>query len=84
MGSPKQPITLKAEQVEALSQKLSLMRHDINNMLSLMNAAVELIRTKPDMRERMIDTVLEQSPRITNAIDQFSSEFRRTLNTVDP
>jgi len=80
MATANQPITLSAEQVEELNRKLSLMRHDINNILSLITAAVELIRTKPEMSERMIATVLEQPIRIVDSIGQFSSEFQRTLS----
>ena len=80
MASPNQPITLNAQQVEELSRKLSLMRHDINNILSLVTAAVELMRTKPEMTERMIETVLEQPPRIVHSVGQFSGEFQRILN----
>jgi hypothetical protein len=80
MASVNQPVTLSAEQVEELNRKLSLMRHDINNILSLITAAVELIRTKPEMSERMIATVLEQPTRIVHSIGQFSSEFQRTLS----
>src|SRR5689334_15593576 len=65
MDLPKQPITLRAEQVEELNRKLSTMRHDINNMLSLMIAAVELIRSKPHMTERLVATLLEQPARIS-------------------
>jgi len=79
MALPNQPITLNAHEVEELNRKLSLMRHDINNILSLVTAAVELIRTKPEMTERMTATILEQSPRIVHCVAQFSSEFQRVL-----
>src|SRR5690242_4426589 len=79
MGFSNQPVTLTPEQVEDLSRKLSLMRHDINNMLSLMTAAVELIRSKPQMTERMVETALEQPSRIVGRIGQFSTEFEHAL-----
>jgi len=47
---PSQPVTLSVEQIEELNQKLSNMRHDINNNLSLILAATELIRHKPQSR----------------------------------
>ena len=55
------------------------MRHDINNHLSLVVAALELIRHKPQMAERMITTVSEQPPKITDALNKFSAEFERTF-----
>jgi hypothetical protein len=51
------------------------MRHDINNHLSLMMAATELIRHKPQMAERMMATLCEQPPKISASIAKFSAEF---------
>ena len=84
MGFANQPVTLTPEQVEELNRKLSQMRHDINNMLSLMTAAVELIRSKPQMTERMIETALEQPSRIVACIGQFSNEFENVLGIPHP
>ena len=84
MGLPNQPVTLSAEQIEELNRKLSTMRHDINNNLSLMMAAVELIRYKPQTLERMITTLLEQSPKVTQAVSQFSSEFEKSFGITRP
>src|SRR5512144_382978 len=47
MGLPSQPVTLTVEQLDQLNRKLANMRHDINNTLSLIMAAVELIKCKP-------------------------------------
>jgi hypothetical protein len=55
------------------------MRHDINNTLSLITAAVELIRYKPQMTERMMATLLEQPAKITTSLTQFSAEFERAF-----
>src|SRR5437773_220483 len=54
MGLPSQPVTLSIEQLDELNKKLSIMRHDINNHLSLIMAAVELLRHKPQLAERMM------------------------------
>jgi hypothetical protein len=72
---PSQPVNLSVEQIQDLNQKLSTLRHDINNHLSLIMAATELIRHKPQMTERMMDTLVEQPPKITAAISKFTSEF---------
>ena len=79
MQSPSQPQSLSAEQVQDLNQKLATMRHDINNHLSLVMAAVELIRHKPQMAERMLTTLIEQPPKIMASISGFSTEFERAL-----
>ena len=79
MGLPTQPVTLTTEQLGELNGKLSNMRHDINNNLSLIMAAVELIRHKPHLSERMLATLVEQPPKITESLAKFSSEFERLL-----
>ena len=79
MPLPSQPVTLTVEQLADLNGKLSTMRHDINNQLSLIVAAVELIRHKPQMAERMMATLIEQPPRISNTLLKFTVEFDRTL-----
>ncbi len=70
-----QSVHLSVEQVQELNQKLATMRHDINNQLSLMLAATELIRHKPQMAERMMATLCEQPPKISASIAKFSAEF---------
>jgi hypothetical protein len=77
MNMPSEPVVLTVEQVEALNLKLSTLRHDINNSLSLMLAASELIRYKPNMAERMMNTLAEQPPKIAAAMTQFSTEFEQ-------
>ncbi len=84
MGLPTEPITLSAGQIKDLSQKLSMMRHDINNHLSLILAAVELVRYKPDMVKRMMETLPQQQPKISAAITSFSEEFEKTLGITRP
>jgi len=79
MGLPSQPVSLSVEQVDELNRRLSTMRHDINNTLSLITAATELIRYKPEMAERMMVTLMEQPQKITLSLTQFSNEFQRAL-----
>ena len=74
-----QPVTLSVEQIEELNRHLANMRHDINNNLSLIMAATELLRHKPQMLERMTGTLVEQPPKITHALGKFSAEFERTF-----
>ena len=79
MKLPSQPVTLTIEQVDALNRHLSKMRHDINNQLSLIVAATELIRQKPETLSRMIGTISEQPPKATQALLKFSTEFEKML-----
>lgn len=79
MTLPTEPVTLTPAQIGELNQRLSNLRHDINNHLSLIMAAAELVRAKPQMAERMIATLIEQPPKINEAIQKFSREFEQTL-----
>ena len=79
MSKPAAPVSLTAEQIQDLNQKLSTMRHDINNHLSLIQAAMGLIQHKPQMAERMFATLGEQPPKIGAAIAAFSAEFEDAL-----
>jgi hypothetical protein len=84
MQLPSQPVTLTVEQIGELNRKLSTMRHDINNHLSLIIAAVELIRYKPDTAERMLHTLVEQPPRVADSLAKFSREFEHALGITRP
>jgi hypothetical protein len=79
MTLPTQPVTLTVEEIGELNRKLSNMRHDIHNQLSLILAATELIRAKPHMADRMTATLIEQPPRITATLGHFSAEFEKTF-----
>lgn len=80
MGIPSQPVTLTPEQIKELGERLSRMRHDINNHLSLIVAALELIRYKPEIREKMIGTISEQPTKIQNEIAGFSRDLEGALS----
>lgn len=82
MRMPSEPVVFSAQQIEDLNHKLSTLRHDINNNLSLIMAASELIRHKPHMAERMMVTLLEQPPKITTALTKFSTEFEQAFGIV--
>jgi hypothetical protein len=79
MGIPQTPATLSPEQVAELNKKLSHMRHEINNQLAMVVAALELIRFRPEMSEKMIDTISRQPPRILADVAKFSAEFEQAF-----
>jgi hypothetical protein len=56
----------------------------VNNNLSLMTAAVELMRHRPEMAERMMGTLGEQPRKISEAIAQFSNELESALGIRQP
>ena len=84
MGLPSQPITLTVEQIGELNKKLSAMRHDINNNLALIIAAVDLIKHKPQTIERMMTTLADQPMKITDKMNKFSAEFERMFGITRP
>lgn len=77
--SSDQSVALSASEVEQLNKQLATMRHDVNNHLSLMMAAVELVRRKPEAAERMAATLTEQPAKVTEAMKQFSAQFEHAL-----
>ena len=82
MGSPVNPVSLSVEQIEEINRKLSTLRHDINNHLSLIVAAAELIKVNPTLAPRMTVTLTEQPPKISEAMNRFSAEFERLFGIV--
>jgi hypothetical protein len=79
MGVPEQPEPLTHEQLAELNRKLSHMRHEVNNQLSLVVAALELVRFRPEMRDKMLNTLSEQPQKIMAEIAKFSVEFEQTF-----
>jgi hypothetical protein len=79
MPLPTQPVTLNVEQIRELSRKLSILRHDVNNNLALVTAAVEIIRRKPESTERMLTGLSEKPQKIAEAIAEFSRDLETTL-----
>ena len=72
-------VTLTPEQIQELNKQLSTMRHDINNYLSLILAATEVIRRKPEAAERMSATLTDQPRKVTDAMLKFSADFEKLL-----
>ncbi|HYG25139.1 MAG TPA: hypothetical protein VEH04_20415 [Verrucomicrobiae bacterium] len=72
-------MTLSPEQIAELNKKVATLRHDINNNLTLIIAALELIRSKPEMADKMLATMNEQPMKISASMAKFSDEFERAL-----
>jgi hypothetical protein len=80
MPLPKEPVVLSVDQIEELNRKLSELRHDVNNGLSLMVAAAELIQRRPESAERMWPALLDQPRKIADVLKQFSNDFESALH----
>ena len=79
MTLPIEPVTLSVEQISELTGKLSGMRHDVNNKLSIIAASVELVRRRPDNAERLLNSLDEQPRMIAEMIAQFSAALEAAL-----
>jgi hypothetical protein len=84
MALPTEPVTLSVEQINELNRKLSAMRHDVNNQLSLIMAAVELIRRRPEGAERMLAMLVEQPHKISESLTKFSGDVEAALRITKP
>ena len=84
MTFPTEPVTLNVEQIAELNQKLSTLRHDVNNHLMLIISAVEVIRLKPESADRWLTMMGEQPQKIGAAITQFSRDLEGVLRITRP
>ena len=80
MGLPNESVSLTPAEVEALNLKLSELRHNVNNHLTLMTTAIELMRRKPDSIPRMVTNLVEQPHKIRDDLISFSQEFEQSLH----
>jgi len=80
MEAPKQPITFTPAQLDKMVKRMSELRHNINNHLTLIIGAAELIRRKPEMIERMTGSLIDQARKIEEEMKRFSAEFERDLS----
>ena len=83
MGLPSEPVTLSVEQVAELNRQLRDMRHDINNNLCYIVAALEIMRRseKPD---ELRATLTQQAMRIPEQLKAFSATFEKALSISKP
>ncbi|HYE30799.1 MAG TPA: hypothetical protein VEH27_05185 [Methylomirabilota bacterium] len=79
MGLPESSVTFQPTDVAELNRKLSTMRHNVNNQLALVIAALEVIRRKPEMAPRLLDSIGQQPDRILLEIRAFSEEFEKAF-----
>ena len=80
MSLPSEPVTLSVEEIGELKKQLTVLRHDVNNNVSLMLAAVEMMRRRPERSEAMLDSFARQPERITEAVAKFTKELESALH----
>ena len=84
MGAPLKPVVLTSEQLAELNRKLSTLRHDVNNHLLLIMASSEMIQLRPETSPQMLKNLVDQPPKISEAIKKFSAEFEQVLGIRRP
>ena len=84
MPLPTEPVTISVDQIGELNRQLADLRHDINNYVSLILASAELMRRRPESAERMLASLMEQPPKITNAVKKFSDALETALRITRP
>ena len=79
MSLPAEPVTLSVEQIGELKRNISDLRHDVNNNVSLMLSAVEMIRRRPETAQNMIEALARQPQKINEALAQFTKTLESAL-----
>ena len=80
MSLPSEPVTLSVEQVRELKQKISDLRHDVNNNIALMLSAIEMIRRRPESVEKMLESLSRQPKRVNDTVTEFSKDLEKVLH----
>ncbi len=79
MGLPSQTVILDPGQVAELNRMLAEARHGINNHLTLISTALELIRRDPTAAARLAQTMAERPELIREELMRFSHAFEKAL-----
>ena len=74
-----EPVTLSPQEINSLFKELGDTRHDVNNALSLISAATELIRMNPELIPKLMGTLNDQPARIASCLQQFSGLLEQNL-----
>lgn len=82
MSHANEPVTLSADQIRDLCGKLSALRHDTNNELSKIAAALELIRLRPEAAGRVLPALGEQPRKVSEIVTRFSNELETALRVT--
>jgi hypothetical protein len=84
MGLPTQPVSFDPGQIAELDRVLSDARHGINNHLTLIATAIELIRRNPSTAERLAVTMADRPELIREELVRFSRAFDDAFGITRP
>jgi hypothetical protein len=84
MALPNESVTLTVGQIAELNKKLAELRHSVNNNLSLIIAAAEIMRLQPESAARMQERLAEKPHKIAEIVAQFSRDLETALRITRP
>jgi hypothetical protein len=67
----------------SLSERLSMMRHDIRGSLTIVVSGCDMIRMKPELSDKYLNQFSEKSKQIIQLMDEFSHYFERYASLED-
>jgi len=79
MSEPPQPVCLTPSQVADLHTRLAQLRHGINNRLTKIVAAAEILQRKPEMMAVFAPRLIAEPQQISEELAAFSSAFEEAL-----
>lgn len=71
-SSASPPVQLTQHEIEEIGRRLSRLRHNVNNHLSLVIAGLEVMEHRPEMTEKVRATMREQPELISSEVSHFS------------
>jgi hypothetical protein len=84
MGQPTQTVTFSTDQVAELNRILSNARHGINNHLTVISTAIELIRRDPTAATRLAQTMADRPELIRKELLQLSNAYEDAFGISRP
>jgi len=79
MASSKKAVRLSPRKVSEIERKLADLRHDVNNNLTLIVAAAEIIRHRPEQAEKFWESLMQKPMKVADRVTQFSNDLEKTL-----
>lgn len=83
MTLPTKPAVLTVEQIAALNNKLTVMRHDIANHVQIVSVYAEMARMKPAELNARMALLLERAMKIPEEMRKFTVEFQSALGFTE-
>jgi len=80
MSLPGKPVTLSARKISEIEKKLAQLRHEVNNNLTLIVAAAEIVRRRPDPGDQVWESLLQKPLAVADQVAEFTRHLEKTLH----